>query len=59
MKVIGGDDFKSGQYLSSSQDGTTSETQQLLYYGVSLQNGFVTSINKHVPNNVRPILRLR
>ena len=59
MKVIGGDDFKSGQYLSSSQDGTTSETQQLLYYGVSLQNGFVTSINKHVPNNVRPILRVR
>ena len=59
MKVIGGDDFSTSQYLSSSQDGASAESQRMFYYGVSLQNGFVTSVNKAIANNVRPILRLQ
>lgn len=59
MAVIGGDAFSSEQYLSSSQDGSSSETQQLCYYAVSLTNGFVTSVSKQLPSNVRPILRIR
>ena len=59
MEVVGGDDFSDGQYLSSSQDGSSSESEQMYYYSVSLRNGFVTSTVKTTPNRVRPVLRLR
>lgn len=59
MAVIGGDAFSSEQYLSSSQDGSSSESEEVYYYGVSLEKGFVTSISKAVPNNVRPVMRIR
>ena len=59
MEVVGGDDFSDGQYISSSQDGSSSESEQMYYYSVSLRNGFVTSTVKTTPNRVRPVLRLR
>ena len=59
MEVIGGDAFSDGQYLSSSQDGSSSESEQMYYYSVSLRNGFVTSTVKTTPGRVRPVLRIR
>ena len=59
MEVIGGDAFSDGQYLSSSQDGASSESEQMYYYSVSLRNGFVTSTVKTTPGRVRPVLRIR
>ena len=59
MEVIGGDAFSDGQYLSSSQDGASSESEQMYYYSVSLRNGFVTSTVKTTPARVRPVLRIR
>lgn len=59
MEVVGGDPFSDGQYLSSSQDGTTSESSQMYYYSVSLRNGFLTSTLKQTPGRVRSVLRIR
>lgn len=58
MKLIGGDDFQSGQYVSSSGDGTSSGSEQMYYYSVSLQSSYVTSTIKTMSGLVRPILRL-
>ena len=58
MKLIRGDDFQSGQYVSSSGDGTSSESEQMYYYSVSLQSSYVTSTIKTTSGLVRPILRL-
>jgi hypothetical protein len=58
MKLIGGDDFQSGQYVSSSGDGTSSGSEQMYYYSVSLQSHYVTSTIKTTSGLVRPILRL-
>ena len=58
MKLIGGDDFQSGQYVSSSGDGTSSGSEQMYYYSVSLQSHYVASTLKTTPEPVRPILRL-
>ena len=59
MEVVGGDAFSDGQYLSSSQDGSSAESEQMYYYSVSLHNGFVTSTVKTTPGRVRPVLRIR
>lgn len=59
MEVVGGDAFSDGQYLSSSQDGSSAESEQMYYYSVSLRNGFVTSTVKTTPGRVRPVLRIR
>lgn len=59
MAVVGGDAFSVEQYLSSSQDGSSTESEKMYYYSVSLANGFVTSTSKRVAHNVRPTLRLR
>ena len=59
MEIVGGDPFSDGQYLSSSQDGATSESEQMYYFCVSLRNGFVTSTVKTTPGRVRPVLRIR
>lgn len=59
MRIVKGDAFSRSQYVSSSQDGTSSESKQMFYYSVSLANGFVTSTVKTTPGNVRPVLRLR
>ena len=59
MEIVSGDPFSDGQYLSSSQDGATSESEQMYYFCVSLRNGFVTSTVKTTPGRVRPVLRIR
>ena len=59
MGIVGGDAFSDGQYLSSSQDGSSAESEQMYYYSVSLRNGFVTSTVKTTPGRVRPVLRIR
>lgn len=59
LEVIGGDPFTTEQYLSSSQDGASSESTKMFYLAVSLGNGFVTSVNKLTEGRVRAVLRLR
>ena len=59
MRLVRGDAFSSGQYVSSSQDGSSSESEQMYYLSVSLANGFVTSTVKTSPGAVRPVMRIR
>ena len=59
MQRIGGDEFSDCQYLSSTQDGSSSESEQMYYLSVTLRNGFITSTIKSKPGRVRPILRIR
>ena len=59
MKAIGGDAFTTRQYLSSSQDGSSTDSEKMYYYSVSLENGFVTSVLKSTEGCVRPVLRIR
>ena len=59
MQRIGGDTFSESQYLSSTQDGSSSESEQMYYLSVTLKNGFVTSTIKTTPGRVRPVLRIR
>lgn len=59
MKAIGGDAFTTRQYLSSSQDGSSTDSEKMYYYSVSLENGFFTSVLKTTEGCVRPILRIR
>lgn len=40
MRIIGGDPFDDGQYLSSTQDGSTSESEQMYYLSVAVRSGF-------------------
>jgi hypothetical protein len=59
MEIIGGEPFTDGQYISSTQDGSTSESEQMYYLSVAMPSGFVTSTIKTTPGKVRPVLRLR
>lgn len=59
MEIIGGEPFADGQYISSTQDGSTSESEQMYYLSVAMPSGFVTSTIKTTPGRVRPVLRLR
>jgi hypothetical protein len=59
MRLIGGDDFSAGQYISSSQDGSSSENSEVYYLSVSLKTGFVTSTLKTKHGIVRPVLRIQ
>ena len=59
MRIIDGDPFDDGQYLSSTQGGSTSESEQMYYLSVAVRSGFVTSTIKTTPGRVRPVLRVR
>ena len=59
MRMIGGEPFSDGQYVSSTQDGSSSESEQMYYLSVAVQSGFVTSTIKTTPGRVRPVLRIR
>ena len=59
MKAIGGDAFTTRQYLSSSQDGSSTDSERMYYYSISLGNGFITSVLKTTEGCVRPVLRIR
>ena len=59
MRMIGGEPFSDGQYVSSTQDGNSSESEQMYYLSVAVRSGFVTSTIKTTPGRVRPVLRIR
>ena len=59
MRMIGGEPFSNGQYVSSTQDGSSSESEQMYYLSVAVRSGFVTSTIKTTPGRVRPVLRIR
>ena len=59
MELIGGEPFADGQYVSSTQDGSTSESEQMYYLSVAVRSGFVTSTIKTTPGRIRPVLRIR
>lgn len=59
MEVIGGDSFLRTQYLSSTQDGSNTQTEALYASCITLQSGYITSISKLEKAEVRPILRLK
>lgn len=59
MEKIGGDPFSSHPYLSSSQDGSSNETQNLYAYCITLQSGLVSSLLKTERGEVRAVLRMK
>ena len=59
MEIIGGDAFHTTQYLSSTQDGSNSQTEALYANCITLQSGYVSSMNKKDKAEVRPVLRMK
>lgn len=59
LNVIGGDGFSSAPYVSSSQDGSSSETENLYAYCITLQSGLVSSLLKTERGQVRAVLRMK
>lgn len=59
MEIIGGDKFLTSQYLSSTQDGSNSQTEVLYANCITLQSGYVTSMNKLDKAEVRPVIRIK
>lgn len=59
MEKIGGDKFKTTQYLSSTQDGSSSDTERFYAYCITLQSGNVSSMLKTETGEVRPVLRMK
>ena len=59
MENIGGDAFLTVPYLSSTQDGSSSQTEELYAKCISLHSGYISSILKTDPAQVRPILRMK
>lgn len=59
METIGGDAFLTVPYLSSTQDGSSTQTEELYAKCFSLHSGYISSILKTDPAQVRPILRMK
>ena len=59
MKTIGSDVFLTVPYLSSTQDGSSSQTEELYVKCISLHSGYISSILKTDSAQVRPILRMK
>lgn len=59
MEKIGGDAFLTAPYLSSTQDGTSTQTEEFFAKCISLHSGYISSILKTDSAQVRPILRMR
>lgn len=59
MELIGGDAFDTGQYISSTQDGSSDDTEQINAKCITLQTGLVSSIFKLDMGAVRPVLVMR
>lgn len=59
MELTGGTPFGEGLYLSSTQDATSSDTEKISAYCITLKTGNVTSISKLMTADVRPVLVLR
>lgn len=59
MGTIGGDTFLTVPYLSSTQDGSSAQTEELYAKCISLHSGYISSILKTDPAQIRPILRMK
>ncbi len=59
METINGDPFLHEPYLSSTQDGSSTQTEELYAKCISLHSGYISSILKTDPAQVRPILRMK
>lgn len=59
METIGGDAFFAVPYLSSTQDGSSTQTEELYAKCISLHSGYISSILKTDPAQIRPILRMK
>ena len=59
METIGGDAFLIAPYLSSTQDGSSTQTEELYAKCISLHSGYISSILKTDLAQVRPILRMK
>lgn len=59
METIDGDAFLTVPYLSSTQDGSSTQTEELYAKCISLHSGYISSILKTDPAQVRPILRMK
>ena len=59
MNAIGGDRLSDEQYVSSSQDGTSTANESLYCYSVCLKTGYVTSTLKSEKHRVRPVIIIR
>lgn len=56
MKVIEGTPFDEVQYLSSSEDNSSSSSAVVNCYCVSLQRGYAVSVSKKERHRVRPVI---
>ena len=59
METIDGDTFLAVPYLSSTQDGSSTQTEELYAKCISLHSGYISSILKTDSAQVRPILRMK
>lgn len=59
MESIGGDAFLKEPYLSSTQDRSSTQTEELYAKCISLYSGYISSILKTDAAQVRPILRMK
>lgn len=58
MQTIKGDIFSSSPYLSSTSDGSSSQTEELYAKCIMLQSGYISSILKKDVAQIRPVLRI-
>ena len=56
MAVIGGEPFHDVQYMSSSEDNSSSSNAELYCYCVSLLRGYAVSVPKKEAHRVRPVI---
>lgn len=59
LNMLGADDFQNEWYLTSTVDGSSSETAIMYNYCVIMPEGRVWSENKTKPHRVRPFMILR
>lgn len=59
MQTIKGDIFSFSPYLSSTSDGSSSQTEELYAKCITLQSGYISSILKTEVAQIRPVLRIK
>lgn len=59
ISIVGGDDFSNEWYLTSTVDGSSSETAEMYNYCVIMPEGRVVSELKTMTHKVRPFLIIR
>ena len=56
LRVINGSPFDNVQYMTSSEDNSSSYNAELYCYCVSLLKGYAVSVSKKEPHRVRPVI---